>query len=562
MNGLVGAGTSLTSANKELSKGSGGSKTDIKDTNGEINDGLKTNVDTSNSSENLSKKTSPPKPVPRKVSRRKPVDRNPFDPSNVTEGTVVSIYEKRDVTRRSRKDSSSTSGSKPDLKTDSDTSQKSNSKRDHFPHGEGSELKPRFGNSSLLGPSKTRGGLSLLGDLPALDGGSSQKLRGDDRLNPVPMDIDVDSDQENNGDKDSDLIGKNAPSDATVHRFRALRMTPDRSRSEESLKNAQFAPKPPSTPRSARRNSSKGEKRNREANSSDEGQDIDSKKQNSEGNKISENIVNSSLSNLQMAEVGMDVDIDNKVEKKPAKGIVLHPDVKEVKDISELNVNQNMHDPDRSLSHENLVKPSVSSESQAQRTGVEISPDMSFNVSPDKYAFDMSPVEKKGAMKNLAKTSVRKLLPLDESDLNASEKPSLDTLGSASDLQAINANYKKVLQEKTPSKELPTLGQNTPKPSGSGSMFDIVMPEPKPNAGKLAPIQPKNPPPPLTEDMKSQSMRVSYKTDPSYPLPKYFARSVSGGSTSERSKFETMSVRSNFALSAIPSVATKDARDR
>ncbi|XP_052223166.1 phosphatidylinositol polyphosphate 5-phosphatase type IV-like [Dreissena polymorpha] len=577
VNGLSGTGTLLTSANKEVSGVTCGSKTDFKDTNGEINNGVKTNEDTTNSRENLSKKTSPPKPVPRKVSRRKPVDRNPFDPSNVTEGTVVSIYEKRDATRRSRKDSSSTSGSKPDLITDSDTSQKSNSKRDLFPQGEGSELKPRFGNSSLLAPSKTRGGLSSLGDLPALDGGSAQKLRGDDRLNPVPMDIDADSDQESNAgnDKHSDLISKNAPSDATVHRFRALRMTPDRSRSEESLKNAQFAPKPPSTPRSARRNSSKGEKRNREANSSDEGQDIDSKKQNSDGIKISENIGNYSLSNSQMAdEEKMDVDHDIKIERKPAKGIVLHPDVKEVKDISELNVNQNMQDPEQSLSGENLVKPRVS---QSQRTNVEISPDMSFNVSPDKYEFEISPekrsnvssaqsldvdsVDKKGAVKNLAKTSARRLLPLDGSDLNTSEKPSLDTLGSASDLQAINSNYQKVLQGKTSSKELPTLAQNTPKPSGSGTMFDIVMPEPKPNAGKLAPIQPKNPPPPLTEDMKSQSMRVSYKTDPSYPLPKYFARSVSGGST-DRSKFETMSMRSNFALSAIPSLATKDARDR
>ncbi|XP_021348576.1 72 kDa inositol polyphosphate 5-phosphatase-like isoform X2 [Mizuhopecten yessoensis] len=104
---------------------------------------------------------------------------------------------------------------------------------------------------------------------------------------PPPMDIDSESD-----DDKQDGISKKAPSDATIHRFRALKMaTNERTNSVESLRNSPFAPKPPSTPRSEQKSSSsktptstpesdknvslkgvkqKGEKRFRDPNSSGE----------------------------------------------------------------------------------------------------------------------------------------------------------------------------------------------------------------------------------------------------------------------------------------------------
>ncbi|XP_060083363.1 phosphatidylinositol polyphosphate 5-phosphatase type IV-like [Ylistrum balloti] len=108
-----------------------------------------------------------------------------------------------------------------------------------------------------------------------------------EELSPPPMDVDSDSE-----DDKEDGISRKAPSDATIHRFRALKMaTNERTNSVESLRNSPFAPKPPSTPRSEQKSSSsktsvttpdsnknvnpkgikqKGEKRFRDPNSSGE----------------------------------------------------------------------------------------------------------------------------------------------------------------------------------------------------------------------------------------------------------------------------------------------------
>ncbi|CAC5398643.1 unnamed protein product [Mytilus coruscus] len=90
---------------------------------------------------------------------------------------------------------------------------------------------------------------------------------------PNYMDIDSDSDEKDKKVGDEDFISNKAPSDATVRRFRALKVANQRSGSLESLKNSPFVPKPPETPKSGRSHSkflSKGEKRNRETHSSGE----------------------------------------------------------------------------------------------------------------------------------------------------------------------------------------------------------------------------------------------------------------------------------------------------
>ncbi|KAK3087489.1 hypothetical protein FSP39_006595 [Pinctada imbricata] len=74
------------------------------------------------------------------------------------------------------------------------------------------------------------------------------------------------------------VVNKKAPSDATIHRFRALKMANDPSGSMESLKNLQFVPKPPETPKKEKTaNNQKGEKRNREPYSSGDEQEIEAK---------------------------------------------------------------------------------------------------------------------------------------------------------------------------------------------------------------------------------------------------------------------------------------------
>lgn len=93
------------------------------------------------------------------------------------------------------------------------------------------------------------------------------------------MDIDSDNDEKDK-QVDDGLINNNSPSDATVRRFRALKVANQRSESLESLKNSPFVPKPPDTPKSGRRHSkftSIGEKRNRDPNSSSEEPDNSAK---------------------------------------------------------------------------------------------------------------------------------------------------------------------------------------------------------------------------------------------------------------------------------------------
>lgn len=82
---------------------------------------------------------------------------------------------------------------------------------------------------------------------------------------------------------DNGNIGSKAPSDATIHRFRALKMANDPKGSLESLKSLPFQPKPPQTPKSERKvkgkGNLKGEKRNRDPGSSGEEVESKSKKQ-------------------------------------------------------------------------------------------------------------------------------------------------------------------------------------------------------------------------------------------------------------------------------------------
>ncbi|XP_071096881.1 phosphatidylinositol polyphosphate 5-phosphatase type IV-like [Haliotis cracherodii] len=83
------------------------------------------------------------------------------------------------------------------------------------------------------------------------------------RVSPVGMEID----EMALSDDDKDCL-QGSQTDATLHRFRNLRMATERSGSVESLKSSPFMPKPPSTPKKSARGSSKGEKRTRDPNSS------------------------------------------------------------------------------------------------------------------------------------------------------------------------------------------------------------------------------------------------------------------------------------------------------
>ncbi|KAL4219311.1 inositol polyphosphate 5-phosphatase [Mactra antiquata] len=514
------------------------------------NSNSKTNINVDSEASEKAKKndhtvtdnSSPPKPVPRK-SHRKSHSENNLD--TFEGGTVVSIYDKREgkPPRRARRDPS------PKSQNDINTSK---SRKELF-LADIDRTKDLF---SVLGPVKPKPGLSPLGDLPPLDS-DSNKVKNVELSPPVPMDIDGDLDEINDKDdsKDPNSINNNAPSDATVHRFRSMRMTPDRSRSEESLKNAQFTPKPPTTPRSARKTTPpKGEKRNREANSSGEEADIENKKQNSDSIGVSDNILNTSLSNLQPVD-DTNMEVDKVTQNK--KGLSMHPNVKEVKDdFVEMDTNQSMNidselaETSVEVKKSNTVGPIESHEDLTKKREIGSSPDSGQSDNSTKK----SGKKKLGRKQRVKPITRKELAPLDGSDIGNLDKTPLDTIGSASDLKAINEQYKEVLMEESPVRLAST--------SRDASELESVIPEPKANSGKLSPIQPKSLPPPLPHDMKSTSLRTTYKTDPSYSMTKFFGRSFSGQTERERTQTINLSQRSLSMTTTLHAVPTREARDR
>lgn len=140
--------------------------------------------------------------------------------------------------------------------------------------------------------------------------------------------MEVDSDSDDKDKKvDIDLLSSKAPSDATVKRFRALKVANQRSESLESLKNSPFVPKPPDTPKSGRRPSkylSKGEKRNRDPNSSSEEHDNSAKTKKQENDDVfiaenKSNPINTSSSKMGSKSDLKDNDDQNDVQMSPGR---------------------------------------------------------------------------------------------------------------------------------------------------------------------------------------------------------------------------------------------------
>ncbi|KAJ8300522.1 hypothetical protein KUTeg_022041 [Tegillarca granosa] len=165
---------------------------------------------------------------------------------------------------------------------------------------------------------------------------------------PNYMDIDSDSEEEKNPES-GDIISKKAPSDATVHRFRALKVANDQG---NSLKNSPFVPKPPQTPRSARSISQKGEKRNREAGSSGEEAEIEvkSKKQSSptslDSPKLNKNV---NKSNELLIQKKLE-----KVKQEKDQTMSSETDLKEISKEYQNLVNADSLGPDSVVENNNL----------------------------------------------------------------------------------------------------------------------------------------------------------------------------------------------------------------
>ena len=505
-----------------------------------------------------------PKPQPRKLNFRKDnKEKEEQLLASLEGGTVVSIYDKVEKTPTGRKKKESYLGSKERNKTKNTTDiDEQQIKRELFPADN------KLDNGlSFLGPVKAKPGLSPLSELPPLDGDvGSNKLKNVELPGPVPMDIDNDLGGEKEI-KNSDLISNNVPSDATVHRFRALRMTPDRCKSEESLKNIHFVPKPPSTPRSGRKITSKGEKRIREANSSGEEADVEAKKQVSAVNISKINNENTNEPN-NVKVTKMDTsDIDSKAgnakihaaSSDQKKGLSVHPDA-----FANSGMDTDIASGVNSVKIESAPLVTTESKTEALIPESELKSEANGNdVIPDNGKASQDKNEKKKEKKKSKiklKRSKIEPQPMDMTEDVSPSKTSIDSIGSASDLKAITDSYQQVLKaDSSPSKYSEvypgSVGKLTP-------VTDTLIPEPSPGTGKLSPIQPKHLPPPLPHDMKSTSLRTTYKTDPSYTMSKFFGRSLSGVTEREKLHVETMSQRSFSTSTSLHPLSTREARDR
>ena len=505
-----------------------------------------------------------PKPRPRKAKQQKDNSSKQKEEeilASLEGGTVVSIYDKVDKTPTGRKKKDLYTRHRNKVKDTNDSDDKQLNRK---LFQEANELDSKL---SFLGPVKARPGLSPLDDLPPLDADArSDKLKNVELSPPVPMDIDndIEKDKETNN---NDYISNNAPSDATVHRFRALRMTPDRCKSEESLKNINFAPKPPSTPRSGRA-STKGEKRNREANSSGEEAGNDAKKQIA---KVKESETNSNVSSnakvtkMDTSDINDNIDSSKTASAKSAekKGLSIHPDAFVNSGVeTEVDLKTGVVSDLRTV-HNDESTP-VRAFASKSGSGVSESESNTTVKETDKVPDDKNSPSNNEKKKEKKKTKVRLKKskvdpqPMDVSEVNPS-KTSLDTIGSASDLKAISENYQQVLKaDSSPNKYSEVYPGHSPGRDTSGANI----PEPSPGLGKLSPIQPRNLPPPLPHDMKSTSLRTTYKTDPSYTMNKFFGRSLSGVTEREKLHADTMSQRSFSTTTALHPLSTREARDR
>lgn len=508
-----------------------------------------------------------PKPQPRKVKQQKDKSNKQKEEeiqASLEGGTVVSIYDKVEKTPTGRKKKELYTRHRNKVKDTNDSDEKQTNRK-LFP-GENKLDK----GLSFLGPVKARHGLSPLDDLPPIDGDTGpDKLKNVELSPPIPMDIDdeIEKDKET---KNNDYISSNAPSDATVHRFRALRMTPDRCKSEESLKNIHFVPKPPSTPRSGRA-STKGEKRNREANSSGEEADNDAKKQISDINTTNETNLNVSnnakVTKMDTSDINDNIDSSKTDSAKSAekKGLSIHPDAfvnsgiepssdLKTEVVRSVNNVQNENTPANTVESKSV---SVISQSENNDTAKEIDKVPDIKNSQDN---NEKKKEKKKSKIRLKKSKVDPQPMVVSEDVSPS-KASIDTIGSASDLKAITESYQQVLKaDSSQNKYSEVYPGSVVKHSPGRDTANI--PEPSPGIGKLSPIQPKNLPPPLPHDMKSTSLRTTYKTDPSYTMNKFFGRSLSGVTEREKLHSDTMSQRSFSTTTALHPLSTREARDR
>lgn len=280
---------------------------------------------------------------------------------------------------------------------------------------------------------------------------------------------DVSSEKLNSG---TSAAENNNSSSTPLYKLRALKMTPSRSSSVESLKNSPFSPRPPTTPRKT---------------------PPDSPQKDQQGRDTSADRVNSA------------------------------------------NLNDTNPDERRTGAHE-----SVPCRDFPNSDTVILS-----NQKPSTHHF----VQQEKTLTS----SDKRTIPGDETTARNAHVDSVDSssalhmdTGSELELQGVSNEYHKILEKNT-------LETDTRRASGSlwGGLSS--------RTGRLTPLSPKHPPPPLSMDYSSRALRSANRTDSGFQMQKFLGHAMGQLRGSKGS--DTVG-QSETSTSALPLITTKEAKTR
>ncbi|XP_064616214.1 LOW QUALITY PROTEIN: phosphatidylinositol polyphosphate 5-phosphatase type IV-like [Liolophura sinensis] len=266
------------------------------------------------------------------------------------------------------------------------------------------------------------------------------------------------------------------PSSTPLYKLRALKMTPSRSSSVESLKNSPFSPRPPMTPRKTPPDSPQKDQQDRDT---------------------SVERVGSTRLN--------DASLDQKRFIKADK-TVLGSDL-----------------PNSDIVILNNQKPDTHSFVQQKKT-------LTSSVAPEKRTITSG---------NTTATNEH----FDSVDSSSAQH--MDT-ASELELQGVSNEYHKILEKNT-------LERDTRQASSSlwGGLSA--------RTGRLTPLSPKHPPPPLSADYSSRALRTANRTDSGFQMQKFLGHAMGQLRGSKGS--DTIG-HSETSTSALPLITTKEAKTR
>ncbi|KAK7477877.1 hypothetical protein BaRGS_00030873, partial [Batillaria attramentaria] len=355
------------------------------------------------------------------------------------------------------------------------------------------------------------------------DGKPKPKPRRNSKVGQEPLSLPMEMgssgcvEEKQDDSVDMDDASKKLPSEATIYRFRNMRMAADQNDSTDDLKKGPFVPKPPSTPRTPRNAATaKGEKRNHEpGNSSSE--EVDMKRQ---------------------AHAGLASPKSNRGAASPQSLAGA--------------ASPQSHAKGQHKSQDTDSSPQSYSKSQ-QRTPLDDDTAQTNGKKSQTEAASASPIH--SLEQSPSKDMPSKLLASPAMSAGSSEARDV----ADETMDQLHQHYQQLMAQNKGSPY-----STRPESTHSGPA------DSSPRSRKLDPLSVKHTPPPMDVDMTSHALRTAYKADPSYragssSMLKKMSKALSdgglgnGGASSAQLGSDNISFTST---SVMPVITTREARSR